>query len=235
MPVRLNKFIAESGVASRRKAEEFILQGRVSINNRVISDLAYKVNPEDEVFVDGEKIKQKRYVYYLLNKPKGVVSTTDDEKNRSTVIDLIKTSEKIFPVGRLDYNTTGVLLLTNDGNFSNILTHPRNRIERVYEVNLDRSLEDDDKSSLLKGVYIEGKKGVFTKLDFPKSKDRKKIIVTCIEGRNRFVKKMFAALGYTVVALNRRSFAGIEPDIPVGNYRMLTADEVKKLQNRYAQ
>jgi 23S rRNA pseudouridine2605 synthase len=233
MPVRLNKFIAESGVASRRKAEEFILQGRVSVNKKVVTDLSFRVSENDDVFVDGEKIRQRRYVYYLLNKPPGVVTTTDDEKKRKTVIDLINTSEKIFPVGRLDYNTTGILLLTNDGNFSNILTHPRNRIERVYEVNLDRRLEDDDKSALLKGVYIEGKKGVFTKLEFAKVKDRKKLVITCIEGRNRFVKRMFAALGYTVTALNRKSFAGIESDIPVGNYRMLTSAEIKKLQKIY--
>lgn len=235
MAVRLNKFISESGLASRRKAEEYILQGRVSVNNKVVVDLSYKVTEDDEVSVDGEKIRPRKYVYYLLNKPKGVVTTTDDDKNRKTVIDLINSSEKIFPVGRLDFNTTGILLLTNDGNFSNILTHPRNRIERVYEVSLDRYLEDDDKASLLRGVYIEGKKGVFTKLEFPKIKDRKKVVVTCTEGRNRFVKKMFGVLGYTVTALNRKSFAGMESDIPVGAYRKLTASEIKKIQNKYAQ
>ncbi len=232
--VRLNKFISESGIASRRKSEEYILQGRVSVNNQVVVDLSYKVNENDVVTVDGEKIKPRKYVYYLLNKPKGVVTTTVDDKNRITVIDLINTTEKIFPVGRLDYNTTGVLLLTNDGNFSNILTHPRNRIERVYEVSLDRQLEDCDKTSLLGGIYLDGSKGVFTKIDFPKTKDRKKVLVTCTEGRNRFVKKMFSALGYTVTALNRISFAGIEPDIPVGTFRKLTSFEIKKIQNKYA-
>lgn len=235
MAVRLNKFISESGIASRRKAEEYILQGRVSVNNKVVVDLSYKVTEDDEVLVDGEKICPRKYVYYLLNKPKGVITTTEDDKHRKTVIDLINSPEKIFPVGRLDYNTTGVLLLTNDGNFSNLLTHPRNRIERVYEVSLDRYLEDNDKSSLLRGVYIDGKKGVFTNLEFPKIKDRKKVLVTCIEGRNRFVKKMFAALGYTVNALNRKSFAGMESDIPVGTYRKLTASEIKKIQNKYVQ
>lgn len=235
MAVRLNKFISESGIASRRKAEEYILQGRVSVNNKVVVDLSFKVTEDDEVSVDGEKIRPRKYVYYLLNKPKGVVTTTEDDKHRKTVIDLINSSEKIFPVGRLDYNTTGVLLLTNDGNFSNLLTHPRNRIERVYEVSLDRYLEDNDKSSLLRGVYIDGKKGVFTNLEFPKIKDRKKVLVTCIEGRNRFVKKMFAALGYTVNALNRKSFAGMESDIPVGTYRKLSASEIKKIQNKYVQ
>ncbi len=235
MPVRLNKFIAESGISSRRKAEEFILQGRVTVNRKTITELSFKVNPdEDEVFVDGERIKQKQYVYYLLNKPKGVITTTDDEKNRMTVVHLIKTNQKIFPVGRLDYNTTGVLFLTNDGNFSNLLTHPKNNIQRIYEVNLDRNLEDDDKSTLLKGVYIEGEKGVFTKAEFPKIKDRKRLIVTCTEGRNKFVKRMFAALGYTVVLLNRISFAGMSADIPLGTYRKLTTLEVKNLFKNYA-
>jgi 23S rRNA pseudouridine2605 synthase len=232
---RLNKFIAESGITSRRKAEELILQGRVTINRKIITELGYKVNPdEDEVFVDGERIKPRRYVYYLLNKPSGFVSTTDDEKNRSTVTDLIRTKEKIFPVGRLDYNTTGVLLLTNDGNFSNLLTHPKNQIPRVYEVHLDRLLEENDKLSLLRGVYIEGEKGVFNKIEYPKLRDRKKILVTCSEGRNRFVKKMFAALGYTVISLNRLSFAGIEADIPPGKYRKLDPAEIKKLIDKYA-
>lgn len=236
MLVRLNKFIAESGVTSRRKAEELILQGRISVNNKVVNELSFKINPdEDDVLVDGERIKQRRYVYYLLNKPSGFVSTTNDEKNRATVTDLIKTKEKIFPVGRLDYNTTGVLLLTNDGNFSNLLTHPKNQIPRVYEVHLDRLLNDDDNTSLLRGVYIEGEKGVFSKVDFPKIKDRKRIIVTCKEGRNRFVKKMFAALGYTVTSLNRLSFAGIEADIPPGKYRKLDISEVKNLIKKYAE
>jgi 23S rRNA pseudouridine2605 synthase len=236
MLVRLNKFIAESGITSRRKAEELILQGRISVNNKIVNELSFKINPdEDDVLVDGERIKPRRYVYYLLNKPSGFVSTTNDEKNRATVTDLIKTNEKIFPVGRLDYNTTGVLLLTNDGNFSNLLTHPKNQIPRVYEAHLDRLLNDDDKTSLLRGVYIEGEKGVFSKIDFPKIKDRKRVIITCTEGRNRFVKKMFAALGYTVNSLNRISFAGIVADILPGKYRKLDISEIKNLIKKYAE
>src|SRR5690606_11206899 len=191
--IRLNKFIADSGITSRRKAEELILQGRVMVNNKTITDLSSKVNPDlDEVSLDGEKIKQESYVYYLMNKPKGVVTTTKDEKNRPAVTDLIKSNKKIFPVGRLDYNTTGVLLLTNDGNFTNYLTHPRNKIARVYEVHLDRTLDEENRKSLLKGVYIDGEKGIFTSVDFLKIKDRKKVLVTCTEGRNKFVKRMFS-------------------------------------------
>ncbi len=234
MPVRLNKYLAESGLCSRRKAEELIVQGRVEINNKIVTDLAYKVEPDkDTVIVDGEKIKQKRHLYFLLNKPKGFIATTSDEKNRNTVIDLIDTSEKIYPVGRLDYNTTGVLLLTNDGDFTNLLTHPKNKIPRVYEVSLDRILSDEDKSTLITGVYIEGKKGKFQEAVFIKPKDRKLIQVTGTEGRNHFVKKMFNALGYTVLRLNRKSFAGIEADIPEGKYRKLSQEEVNKLIRKY--
>lgn len=233
--IRLNKFIADSGITSRRKAEELILQGRVMVNGKTITDLSFKVNSDlDEVSLDGEKIKQESYVYYLMNKPKGVVTTTKDEKNRLAVTDLIKSNKKIFPVGRLDYNTTGVLLLTNDGNFSNYLTHPRNKIARVYEVHLDRTLDEENRKSLLKGVYIEGEKGTFTSVDFLKIKDRKKVLVTCTEGRNKFVKRMFAALGYTVKELNRLSFAGIKADIPQGKFRRLTNSEIKRLYKNHA-
>lgn len=232
--IRLNKYISDSGITSRRKAEELILQWRVSVNDKSINDLSYKVNTDtDIVSLDGEIIKAKRHVYFLLNKPKGVVTTTDDEKKRKTVIDLLKTNERIFPVGRLDYNTTGVLLLTNDGDFSNFLTHPKNHVDREYEVRLDRPLLDDDKEKLLKGVYIFGKKGIFTKLFFPKKNDKKSIVVTAVEGRNHFVKDMFKTLNYTVTGLNRRSYAGIIADIPVGNYRELTLSEIKGVIKNY--
>ncbi|MCZ6703131.1 MAG: pseudouridine synthase, partial [Ignavibacteria bacterium] len=153
---RINKFIADSGITSRRKAEELILYGRVSVNNQVVTELGYKINPDrDEVFIDGERIKTKKNAYYLLNKPKGTISTTSDEKNRKTVVDLIKTREKIYPVGRLDYNTTGVLLLTNDGDFSNLLTHPKNKVPKKYDVRLDRDLEKKDEKKLLTGIMID--------------------------------------------------------------------------------
>src|SRR4030067_2177204 len=159
MLIRLNRYIANSGIASRRKSEEFILQGRVSVNNKVVTDLAYKVDDEkDRVMVDEEKIHPKKHLYFLLNKPKGVVTTTDDEKKRKTVVDLIKTKERIYPVGRLDYNTTGVLLLTNNGDFSNLLTHPSNRVPKKYEVKLDRELDQVDKKKLLDGILIDRRK-----------------------------------------------------------------------------
>ena len=227
---RLNKFIADSGIASRRKAEELILQGRVSVNKKTINTLAFNVNDEtDEVFVDGEKIKPAGHVYYLLNKPKGVVTTTDDEKNRVTVLDLIKSKQKIFPVGRLDYNTTGVLLLTNDGDFAQKLIHPRNNIIREYEVRIDKPLEEEHEKALLTGVFIDGSRAKFTNVKFRKIKDRRNLIVQCTEGRNHFVKNMFSTLNYTVENLHRSSFAGLIADIPLGSFRKLTSDEIKKL------
>jgi 23S rRNA pseudouridine2605 synthase len=232
--VRLNKFIADSGLSSRRKAEEFITTGRVSVNSKIIMDLAFKVDPEKDIIeVDGEKIRQKENYYYLLNKPKGYITTTADEKDRRTVVDLIATKEKIYPVGRLDYNTTGVLLLTNDGDFSFILTHPRNKVPKEYEVKLDRPLMKEDEEKLMKGIYLIDGKGFFNKIYYPKKGDRKTVIVTAVEGRNHFVKRMFGSLSYTVKGLNRISFAGIKADIPVGASRKLDLTEVNKLFDKY--
>ncbi len=231
---RLNKFISDCGVTSRRKAEELILQGRVSINDKIVLELSQKIDTEvDIVMLDGERLRPKHHVYFLLNKPKGVVTTTDDEKNRKTVIDLIKTREKIFPVGRLDYDTTGALILTNDGEFSNLLTHPKNKIPRVYEVKLDKPLNEEDKEKLSTGVFIKGKKGRFIKAAFTGKKDKRFVTVTAVEGRNHFVKNMFGALGYKVLALNRNSYAGIVCNIPVGMHRILTREEISGVIENY--
>ncbi len=235
MKVRINKFLAESGIASRRKSEEFILQGRVSVNNKVVTDLSLNVDVEsDIIFFDGEKVKPKKNIYILLNKPKGYISSTDDERNRKTVLDIIKSKERIYPVGRLDYNTTGVLLLTNDGNFSQLLTHPKNKVPREYEVRLDKILDENDRIKFLSGIYLEGKKGKFLDIRTIKSKDRKSYSVFCEEGRNHFIKNMFGKLSYTVITLNRSGFAGIKADIPVGAFRNLNLDEVRKLFSMYS-
>lgn len=231
--VRLNKYIADCGISSRRKAEELITEARVTVNDEVIIDLSFKVNPElDKVELDGELIKPSKHVYILLNKPKGIISSTIDDKKRMTVVDLIKIREKIYPVGRLDFNTTGVLLLTNDGEFKNILTHPRNNVARVYEVKLEKPLSDEDKNKLLKGIFIERKRGKFASINFPKNHDKKSVEVTAMEGRNHFVKDMFGTLGYNVMQLNRKSFGGLTADIPIGKYRFLTEAEVKNLRKK---
>ncbi|MCH8171050.1 MAG: rRNA pseudouridine synthase [Bacteroidetes bacterium] len=230
----MNKYIAESGLCSRRNAEKYILEGRVTINNKTVTDLSYKINEEnDEVFVDGEKIKPKRHIYILLNKPKGVITSTKDEKNRKTVVDLVKTNEKIYPVGRLDYNTTGVLLLTNDGDFSNLLTHPKHKIRKTYTIQLNKPLMNEDENKLLKGVYINRRKGIFIKINFPNIKKKTLVEVAVVEGRNHFIKDMFSTLGYNVVELDRKYFGQFEADIPLGKYRVISNEEIKSVYKNY--
>jgi 23S rRNA pseudouridine2605 synthase len=232
--MRLNRFIAESGITSRRKAEEFILQGRVAVNSKTITDLAFKIDEtRDNIFLDGEKITARRHIYFLLNKPAGIVTTTSDERNRNTVVDLIKTNERIYPVGRLDYNTTGVLFLTNDGNFSHLLTHPGNKVPREYEVKLNRPVSLEDQEKFLKGIYLEGGKGKFTRITALGKNNFSQIRVTAVEGRNHFVKDMFGALGYKVLSLDRISYAGIRADINKGEYRKLSKEEVKVITDKY--
>ncbi len=236
MKVRLNKFLSECGIASRRKSEEFIIDGRISVNGKRITDLAYTIDEENDVVaLDGEKIKQQKKVYFLLNKPKGYITTTNDERGRKKVTDLINTNHKIFPVGRLDYDTTGVLLLTNDGDFSNFLTHPKNHIPREYEVVLNEKLTIEDKEKLLKGVILDGRKSKFEEI-YPMFKGYyDKLKVKTVEGRNHFVKRMFGILGYRVEKLNRSSFGVFKvKDIPVGSYQKLSYNEVQECYKTYA-
>ncbi|MDP2302981.1 MAG: pseudouridine synthase [Ignavibacteria bacterium] len=232
--IRLNKFISDCGIASRRKAEELILQARIEVNGKLVTTLAFSVDPEkDVVTVDGEKIKLKNHVYFLLYKPSGVIASTIDEKKRKTVIELIKTKEKIFPVGRLDYNTTGVLLLTNDGDFANFVLHPSNHIPREYEVKIDKPLSEEDEKKLLKGVFLEGGRGKFESLKFT-SKSRKFVIVVSHEGRNHFVKNMFQTINYTVEKLHRSKFDGFNVnDLVPGSYVKLSEEEIKHVYEKY--
>jgi 23S rRNA pseudouridine2605 synthase len=232
--IRLNKFIAESGICSRRKADELILQERIQVNSKTVSDLGSKIDPDvDKVSYDGETINIIKHVYVLMNKPKGVVTTTADEKNRRTVVDLVAIKEKVFPVGRLDYNTTGVLLLTNDGDFAYYLTHPKNKVRREYSVNLDRSLSKEDAEKMKKGVFIDGVRGKFISVVYPNENSGKFVVVTTEEGRNHFVKNMFQTLGYTVTGLNRDRFGDFTADIPTGSFRILTDIEVNRVKEKY--
>ncbi len=235
MKIRLNKFLAESGIASRRKSEEFILGGRVSVNNKTISELSFVVDSDNDIVkVDGEKIKPEKKVYFVLNKPKGFVTTTDDEKHRKTVVDLIKTQQKIFPVGRLDYDTTGVLILTNDGDFTNFITHPSNHVPRIYFVSLNKELLEEDRQQLLKGIVLDRRKSKFVSLKYAGKNIKDKVRVVTVEGRNHFVKRMFDALGYFVKHLDRESFGEVTVrDIPVGAYRKLSFVEIEKLYKTY--
>lgn len=233
--IRINKFLADSGISSRRKSEEYILENRVAVNDNVITDLSFKVDTENDIItLDGERVKLKKHIYILLNKPKGYITSVTDDRYRKTVLDLVQTQERIYPVGRLDYDTAGLLFLTNDGNFSQLLTHPGNKVPREYQVKLDKPLNDKDKISLLKGIKLDGKPGRFIKLFFPKKKDKNIITVICEEGRNRFVKRMFGRLGYTVTDLVRTGFAGIKLDTQPGKYRSLSQLEIQSIRQRYS-
>lgn len=236
MKVRLNRYLAECGIASRRKSEEYIKEGRIDVNGRTVIDLAFTIDTEKDIIqFDGERIKQQKKVYFLLNKPKGFITSTEDEKGRKTVLDLIDTKQKIFPVGRLDYDTTGVLLLTNDGDFANFFTHPGNKVSREYKATLSRPLEEEDKMKLLKGITLDRRKSRFDEVKFASKNTREIVFVKTVEGRNHFVKNMFAALGYFVNKLERIGFGGLQTTgIPKGGYVKLSYEEIKRIYNEYS-
>jgi len=233
--VRLNKYLSECGIASRRSSDDLIAQGRVQVNNKTVQSPGAKVDPSnDRIKVDGVFIKLEKKVYFLLNKPKGVITSTKDERNRKTVVELINTREKIFPVGRLDYNTTGVLLLTNDGEFANSLIHPRNQIERIYTANIDKELTENDKARFLSGIFVEKKKSKFLSVHYPVAKNFKVVTVSTVEGRNHFVKNMFKTLGYEVKKLNRESIGVFNTSgLELGKYRKLSAEEIMEFKRKY--
>lgn len=228
---RLQKVIANSGYCSRRRAEELILEGKVFVNGSVIRELGTKVSHDDEIEVDGLSIKKDHnYEYYLLYKPRGVVTTTNDDKGRKTVVDLIDTTARIYPVGRLDYDTTGVLLLTNDGVFANGLMHPANEIDKVYIAKVEGILSGYDVKRLKSGIMIDGRKTAKCHVKV-RSVDKKKN--TCIvelvihEGRNHQVKKMIEAVGKKVIKLKRERFGIFDlSGLKASEYRRLTAKEV---------
>ncbi len=230
---RLQKVIANSGLTSRRKAEELILQGKVKVNDIVIKELGFKVNEKDEIKVDNILLEKEQKVYYLLNKPRGVVSTTDDEKNRKTVVSLINTAHRIYPVGRLDYDTTGLILLTNDGEFANFMMHPKNKIDKVYVAKIKGKLSPVSLMKLKSGVIIDDFKTSRSKVkvknyDYKTNTSIVEIIIH--EGKNHQVKKMFEAVGHEVLKLKRERVAFLTLDgLASGEYRNLTIKEVKQL------
>jgi len=230
MKLRINKFLSESGMGSRRKVEELILEGRVEVNDKLTTELGTIIDSDrDSVTIDGEKIQPKRHVYFLLHKPKGVVTTTDDERDRATVVDLVRTNERIFPVGRLDYNTTGALFLTNDGEFSHYVTHPSSKIEKEYIAKLSRPFEIAEKNKMLHGILLDGRN---SKFEYIKILDKAGYIVAVktVEGRNHFVKRMFGRLGYMVIELHRKSIAGVSADnIEPGKYIKLDPQKIQKI------
>lgn len=230
---RLQKIIAESGYTSRRKAEELIKQGKVFVNGVKVVELGTKASFGDIITVNGVTLQKSDYVYFLLNKPRGVVSTAKDEKGRKTVVDLIDTDKRIYPIGRLDYDTTGLILLTNDGELTNLLTHPKNKVPKKYVAKLNRYMEIGDLKKLEKGVEVEGRVCTPTRVKLKKNdliKNYAIVEITIIEGRNHIIKKVFENLGYLVDKLTRVEYAFLNVDkLKSGEYRSLTIKEVKKL------
>ncbi len=231
---RLQKVIAASGLISRRKAEELISMGKVKVNGILVKELGTKVEYSDIIEVDGKVIfKDVPKVYYLLNKPSGVITSTKDEKGRTTVVDLIDIEKRVYPVGRLDYDTTGLLILTNDGELANILMHPKNNISKTYLAKIKGILNKDDIERLKNGIIIDGRKvdtSNFKLKEKNREKDMSIIEITIHEGRNHIVKNIFSYLNHPVLRLKRTKIAFLNLDnLPVGKYRELKIKEVKRL------
>ena len=231
-PIRLNKYLANAGICSRREADDFIQAGIITVNGQVVDNLGAKVLPTDKVMFHDQPVRRERKVYILLNKPKNTVTTTDDPQERHTVLDIVRNAcaERIYPVGRLDRNTTGVLLLTNDGDLAAKLTHPKFGKKKIYAVTLDRDFEEADEAILRAGIILDDEKITPDALEFP-SEDRKHIGLEIHSGQNRVVRRMFEKVGYKVTKLDRVSFAGLtKKNVARGKYRFLTPKEVAMLQ-----
>lgn len=228
---RLQKVIAQSGVTSRRKAEELIKEGKVKVNGVVVTELGTKVSAKDEIAVNNRIIEKEAKEYYLLNKPRGVVTTTSDDKNRKTVLDYIDTEARIYPVGRLDYDTTGALLLTNDGEFANILMHPNNQVDKVYLAKLNGIIKGEQINQLKNGVMLDDVLVKATRVKLKKvdpAKNTSMVEITIHEGKNHQVKRMFEAVGFLVDKLTRERIGVFQiKDLKSGEYRKLTPKEVQ--------
>ena len=230
---RLQKYIAEAGYTSRRKAEELIKEGKVEVDGKIVKELGTKVSGKERIIVEGNLLKKEEKEYYLLNKPREVITSVSDDKNRKTVVDLIETDKRIYPVGRLDYDTTGVLLLTNDGEFANILMHPNNKIDKVYIAKIRGIIKGDAINKLKNGVIIDGKKTEKCRVKLRKTdlkNNTSMVEVTIHEGRNQQVKKMFDAVGFEVLKLKRERFGIFTlQGLTSGDYRRLSPKEVAKI------
>lgn len=232
--IRLNKYLANAGVCSRREADKLIQSGIVKVNGKVVTELGTKISPEDTVQCGGETLKREKLRYFLLNKPKDYITTSDDPHDRKTVMMLMKNAcrERIYPVGRLDRNTLGLLLFTNDGELAKKLTHPKHQVKKIYHVFLDKPLQKNDMIQLMKGLELEDG---FIKPDkisyITNEPDKTQVGLELHSGRNRIVRRIFERLGYKVVKLDRVFFAGLtKKDLPRGKFRELTKEEVNILR-----
>lgn len=232
-PVRLNRYLANAGVCSRRDADKFIAAGVVTVNGVVVTELGTKVKRSDEVKFHDEAVNMEKKVYLLLNKPKNYVTTSDDPQNRNTVMELVKNAcrERIYPVGRLDRNTTGVLLFTNDGDLATKLTHPQYLKKKIYHVFCDKNVAAADLRQIADGIMLEDGEIRADAVDYASDTDKKQVGIEIHSGRNRIVRRIFDHLGYKVVKLDRVYFAGLtKKNLRRGDWRFLTQDEVNMLK-----
>lgn len=230
--IRLNKYLANSGLCSRREADTLIAAGNVSVNGKTVTEMGYKVKSNDTVRFDGRVISPEKKEYVLLNKPKNFITTTRDERGRRTVMELITNASKsrIVPVGRLDRNTTGLLLFTNDGDLAKKLTHPRHNIRKIYHVELDKVLRSDDFKKIASGLNLDDGPVQVDEISFVTNKSKKEVGIKIHSGRNRIVRRIFEHLGYEVIKLDRVVFAGLtKKDLPRGHWRHLTEQEIINL------
>ena len=230
---RLQKLIAESGYTSRRKAEDLIASGKVKVDGKVVRELGTKVNMDVKIEIEGKLLKLEQKEYYLVNKPRGYISAVSDDKGRKVVTELVATSARIYPVGRLDYDTTGLLILTNDGELSNILMHPSSDVEKTYVAKIEKCLSGEELHELKRGVVIDGRKCIPTYVKVrkrDKNKDIDIVEITITEGRNHIIKNVFDAIGHPVIKLTRTNYGFLNiDDLKSGDYRILTNSEVRKL------
>ena len=231
--IRLNKFISNSGICSRREADTYIEHGSVTVNGKLVTEMGYRVKSGDEVRFDGSLISPEKKRYVLLNKPKNYITTMDDDRGRKTVMDLVQnaTGERIYPVGRLDRMTTGLLLFTNDGDLAKKLTHPKHHIRKLYHASLDRKLDLKDLERLRGDVIIEGRKVFIDAVSYVEGQNRTEVGIEIHSGRNRIVRKIFEHVGYKVTKLDRVIFAELtKKNLPRGRWRELTKQEIFNLQ-----
>jgi len=231
--IRLNKFLSNAGICSRREADVLIQTGVVTVNGKIVTELGFKISPTDVIQYDGETINAEKKRYVLLNKPKGFITTMDDPLGRKTVMSLVKSAcrERVYPVGRLDRETTGLLLFTNDGDLAKKLTHPRYQARKIYHVELNKPFKSDDFDTLLRGVDLEDGRSSADKISYIEGGTSREVGVEIHSGKNRVVRRMFEAIGYTVIKLDRVVFAGLtKKDLPRGMFRHLKEDEVSYLK-----
>jgi len=231
--IRLNKYISNAGICSRREADVYIAAGNATVNGKIVTEMGYKVKLTDEVRFDGSSINPEAKRYVLLNKPKNFITTMDDDRGRKTVMELVANAskERIYPVGRLDRNTTGLLLFTNDGEIAKKLTHPKHNIQKLYHASLDKKLAMSDLNKISEGFMLDDKRVIVDEISYIINQPKEEVGVKIHSGRNRIVRRIFEHFGYTVVKLDRVVFAGLtKKDLPRGHWRHLTEMEVNNLK-----